>query len=201
MPKSTISSEISPIWYLKGKRGSSSENSWWKWCSEPSLQHPTTQHYSVVEITLSWWRILGLKPGCEENQRNPSRGLSRRRNPKQEIPRQFLLSSKECTIVWMDNWDEQYKHVKQWLPCPPFKQMKALSPWAPSIRVSSTKYPLPHSNCVVFQSEPLLLWQRCWLGQTWPCLHAFSPFQTRGWKMKLLWWSLSHHEGFYSCLQ
>ena len=33
---------------------------------EPPLQHPTTQHYSTIEITLSWRRMLGLKPGCEE---------------------------------------------------------------------------------------------------------------------------------------
>ena len=51
---------------------------------------------------------------------------------------------------------------------------------APHIRVSSTKWPLPHSHYAVFQSDPLLLWQRCWLGQTWPCPHAFAPFHTWG---------------------
>ena len=91
MPKSAISSKCLQNYLSQERETLPLKNSWWRWCSEPSLQHPTTQDYFSTKIILSWWRMLGLKPRCEENQCNPSRGLSRKRgNPKQES---LVLSS------------------------------------------------------------------------------------------------------------
>ena len=66
MPRYIINSKFFQTDLSKERETPHLENSWWKWCCEHSLQHPTTQHYSAAKIMLYWRRMLGLKPRCEE---------------------------------------------------------------------------------------------------------------------------------------
>ena len=74
-------------------------------------------------------------------------------------------------------------HVPIRLPCPSFKQVWACLPWAPLLRVSSTKESSSYLHYIVSMDDLLFSYQRCWLGQTWPCPHAFVPVHT--WECKI----------------
>ena len=54
----------------------------------------------------------------------------------------------------------------------------------------------PKLCCLPMQATPLR--QRCWVGQTWPCPYENFPFSH--WKVhnKLLQWSFSCYQGYYS---